>query len=168
MIQSAADDIQHFADRLHGLGQILHHLHIQIPPNVGVDFLQVADAGGQLADILHSLHKVLLHSHIRYLQKLSVKCYILTGSVASLNQAWRYYSIGTGTVKGMKLTSDRKILACMTCILQNFGQNMNTFPSRRRHFPLLPHRLRPLKFLFTRAFPNSKMVSDITLTEAWL
>ena len=34
MILSAADGVQHFADGLHGLGQILHNLHIQIPPKL--------------------------------------------------------------------------------------------------------------------------------------
>lgn len=66
MIQLAANDSQHFAVGLHGLGQVLHNLHIQIPPDVGLLFsnLQVADAGGHLADILHGLHDVLFHSHI--------------------------------------------------------------------------------------------------------
>ena len=40
MILSAADGAQHFADGLHGLGQILHDLHIQIPPDVGVLFIE--------------------------------------------------------------------------------------------------------------------------------
>ena len=30
----AADDSQHFADILHGLGQVLHHLHIVFPPEL--------------------------------------------------------------------------------------------------------------------------------------
>ena len=70
MIQLAANDSQHFAVGLHGLGQILHDLHIQIPPDVGLLFsnLQVADAGGQFTDGLHGLHDILLHSHISYLQ----------------------------------------------------------------------------------------------------
>ena len=66
----ATNDVQHFTDGLHGLGQILHDLHIQIPPDMGLLFsnLQVADAGGDLAEGLHGLHDVLLHSHISYLQ----------------------------------------------------------------------------------------------------
>jgi hypothetical protein len=39
LLQSAADDVQHFADGLHGLDQVLHDLHIQIPPDVGVLFI---------------------------------------------------------------------------------------------------------------------------------
>jgi hypothetical protein len=74
-IQSAADDIQHLADGLHGLGQILHDLHSEITSKreCVIDSLQVADAGGHLADILHGLQNVLLHSHIHYLQSLSGK-----------------------------------------------------------------------------------------------
>ena len=34
--QSAADVGVHFTDGLHGLGQILHDLHIQIPPDMSV------------------------------------------------------------------------------------------------------------------------------------
>ena len=66
MIQLAANDSQHFAVGLHGLVQVLHDLHMQIPPDVGTLFsnLQAADAGGHLADGLHGLHDVLLHSHI--------------------------------------------------------------------------------------------------------
>ena len=40
MIQLGTNDVQHFADGLHGLGQILHDLHIQIPPDVGVLFIE--------------------------------------------------------------------------------------------------------------------------------
>jgi hypothetical protein len=36
VIQLAANDSQHFAVGLHGLGQILHDLHIQIPPDMSV------------------------------------------------------------------------------------------------------------------------------------
>ena len=66
MIQLAANDSQHFAVGLHGLDQVLHNLHIQIPPDVGLLFsnLQGADAGGQFADGLHGLQDILLHSHI--------------------------------------------------------------------------------------------------------
>ena len=35
-MESAADGVQHFAVGLHGLGQILHDLHIQIPPDMSV------------------------------------------------------------------------------------------------------------------------------------
>ena len=77
-MQLAADGVQHFAVGLHSLGQVLHDLHIQIPPNVGVLLckLQVADAGGHLTDVLHGLHDVLLHSHIHYLQILSEKSFL--------------------------------------------------------------------------------------------
>lgn len=65
VIQLVANDSQHFAVRLHGLIQVLHNLHIQIPPDMGLLFsnLQVADAGGHLADRLHGLHDI-LHSHM--------------------------------------------------------------------------------------------------------
>jgi hypothetical protein len=36
VIQLAANDSQHFAVGLHGLGQILQDLHIQIPPDMSV------------------------------------------------------------------------------------------------------------------------------------
>ena len=38
-MESAADGVQHFAVGLHGLGQILHDLHIQIPPDVSALFV---------------------------------------------------------------------------------------------------------------------------------
>jgi hypothetical protein len=34
-----ADNSQHFADILHGLGQVLHHLHIPYPPEIKVWFV---------------------------------------------------------------------------------------------------------------------------------
>jgi len=59
--------LHHFADILHGLGQVLHDLHILNTSELSVClFLQVADAGGHLADILHGLHDILLHRHNQY------------------------------------------------------------------------------------------------------
>lgn len=87
-MQLAADGVQHFAVGLHSLGQVLHDLHIQIPPDVGVLFskLQVADAGGHLANILHGLQDVLLHSHYGYLQSLGEKCFLISRRYGSASR----------------------------------------------------------------------------------
>jgi len=67
LLGSAADGIAHFADMLHGLGQILHDLHSLITSKSGVVCkLQIADAGGHLTDVLHGLYNILLHRHNQY------------------------------------------------------------------------------------------------------
>ena len=89
IVALAADAGGHLADVLHGLGQILHDLHISNTSKIRCGLfvkLQSADAGSHFADVLHSLDNILLHNKIP--PELSVKSFVfLAGSVAPLNQA---------------------------------------------------------------------------------
>jgi hypothetical protein len=61
IIPLVADDSQHFAVGLHGLGQVLHNLHIALPPEVvwkNFCFL-AADLGQHLAVVSHVLNQIL-------------------------------------------------------------------------------------------------------------
>ena len=120
----AADDGQHFAVGLHSLGQVLHHLHIVVPPKGKCDGLFSYRVPMQAAISPMFCIALIMFFFINNTSKIECELFFsVAGSGASLNQAWRYYSIRKAIPKGAILTSDRKILTYMKVFFPEFVQN---------------------------------------------